>query len=246
MAHVIAVSNQKGGVGKTTSVVNLAAFAALGGYSTLVIDSDPQGNASSVLAGPHRDSASIYGGARPQASAQPGLSVIPAGPDLVDQEQALVRAPNGRFVLRELLLPLRAAFDLIFIDCPPNLTLLPTNALLAADALIVPVQCEYYALEGLSHLVSYVEELRQDVHATIALRGILLTMFDDQYPLAYHVEREIRQHFADLTFRAVIPRDVALAAAPSHGRTILDHDPLSRGGVAYLAAAQELLHGLKR
>ena len=119
MAHVIAVSNQKGGVGKTTSVVNLAAFAALGGYSTLVIDSDPQGNASSVLAGPHRDSASIYGGARPQASAQPGLSVIPAGPDLVDQEQALVRAPNGRFVLRELLLPLRAAFDLIFIDCPP-------------------------------------------------------------------------------------------------------------------------------
>jgi chromosome partitioning protein len=246
MAHVIAVSNQKGGVGKTTTVVNLAAFAALAGRTTLVIDSDPQGNASSVLAGHRGDSASIYGGARPRATAQSGLSVIPAGPDLLDQEQALVRAPNGRFVLREMLLPLRAVFDLIIIDCPPTLTLLPTNALLAADALIVPVQCEYYALEGLSHLLSYVEELRQEVQATIALRGILLTMFDDQYPLAYHVEREIRQHFADATFRSVIPRDVALAAAPSHGRTILDYDPLSRGGVAYLAAAQELLHGLKR
>jgi chromosome partitioning protein len=140
MAHVIAVSNQKGGVGKTTTVVNLAAFAALAGRTTLVIDSDPQGNASSVLAGHRGDSASIYGGARPRATAQSGLSVIPAGPDLLDQEQALVRAPNGRFVLREMLLPLRAVFDLIIIDCPPTLTLLPTNALLAADALIVPVQ----------------------------------------------------------------------------------------------------------
>jgi chromosome partitioning protein len=246
MAHVIAVSNQKGGVGKTTTVVNLAAFSALAGYSTLVIDSDPQGNASSVLAAPRGASASIYGGARPQATTQSGLSVIAAGPDLIDQEQALVRAPNGRFVLRELLLPLRAAFDVIIIDCPPTLTLLPTNALLAADGLIVPVQCEYYALEGLSHLLTYVEELRQEVHAPIALTGILLTMFDDQYPLAYHVEREIRQHFADATFRAVIPRDVALAAAPSHGKSILDYDPLSRGGVAYLAAAQELIDGFKR
>ncbi len=245
MAQVIAISNQKGGVGKTTSVVNLAAFSALAGFSTLVIDSDPQGNASSVLMG-GGGSASIYSGAKPQACAQERLSVITAGPDLAEQEQALLRSPRSRFVLRELLLPLRTAFDVIFIDCPPNLTLLPTNALLAADDLIIPVQCEYYALEGLSHLVRYVDDLRHELQATIALRGILLTMFDEHYPLAYHVEREIRQHFADTTFAAVIPRDVALAAAPSHGKTILDYDPLSRGGVAYLAAARELLHGIKR
>jgi chromosome partitioning protein len=246
MAHVIAVSNQKGGVGKTTSVVNLAAFSALAGFRTLVIDSDPQGNATSVLAPHHADPVSIYRGATPLQTSQPGLMIIPSGPDLIDQERALVHAPEGRFALRHLLLPLRSAFDVILIDCPPTLSLLPTNALLAADHLVVPLQSEYFALEGLTQLLRYVDELTEDVHATITLRGILLTMFDDQYPLAFQVEREIRQHFTHQAFTTVIPRDVALAAAPSHGKTILDYDPLSRGGIAYLAAAQELLHGFKR
>lgn len=246
MAHVIAVSNQKGGVGKTTSVVNLAAFCALAGLKTLVVDSDPQGNASSVLCGQRSDSLSIYGGAAPIPTAQTGLAIIPSGPDLMDQERTLMHTTNGRFVLRQLVLPLRTAFDVIFIDCPPNLSLLPTNALLAADHLVVPLQSEYFALEGLSQLLRYVDELKDDVQASITLRGILITMFDDQYPLAFQVEREIRHHFAERAFQTVIPRDVALAAAPSHGKTILDYDPLSRGGIAYLAAAQELIHGFER
>jgi chromosome partitioning protein len=245
MAHVIAVSNQKGGVGKTTTVVNLAAFCALAGLKTLVIDSDPQGNASSVLGGTVTGQGSIYSQAQPVPCVQSGLSVVPAGADLLDQE-AVLRSPHGRFILRQLVAPLRDAFDVIFIDCPPNLAQLSTNALLAADHLVIPLQSEYFALEGLSHLLAYVEILRDEAEATIDLRGILLTMFDPGYPLAYQVEQEIRQHFAERAFRSVIPRDVALAAAPSHGKTILDYDPLSRGGIAYLSAAQELIHGFKR
>jgi chromosome partitioning protein len=245
MAHVVAVSNQKGGVGKTTTVVNLAAYCALGGFKTLVIDNDPQGNASSVLAA-EAAAASVYGGTQPKATRQEGLWVVPAAHDLIDQEKILVRSDKGRFALRDIIAPWRAEFDLILIDCPPNLSQLPTNALLASDHLLVPLQSEYFALEGLTQLLAYVEDLRHEVSASIQLLGVLLTMYDGRHPLALQVEAEIRQHFVGKAFQTIIPRDIALAAAPSHGKTILDYDPLSPGGLSYLSAAKELIYGFKR
>lgn len=245
MSTVVAFSNQKGGVGKTTSVVNVAAFCALAGKKTLVIDNDPQGNASSVLA-ERGVGVSIYAGGRPiKTSRHDRLWVIPAGEDLLEQEAVLSRKEGGHFILRQAIDALRPDFDLILIDCPPNLSWLPTNAFFAADHLVVPLQCEYYALEGLSQLLAFVEEQRSAGHTNIELAGILLTMFDPQHALARQVVGEVRQHFATKAYATVIPRDVSLAAAPSHGQTILDYEPLSPGGLAYLAVTKEFINGLK-
>ncbi len=244
-ADVIAVSNQKGGVGKTTTVVNLASFCALAGRKTLIIDCDPQANASSVLI-PNVEGISVFAGQTPLPTHEENLWIVPAGPDLIDQERRLSKQDGGRFILRTLLKPLREQFDIILIDCPPNLSWLPTNALLAADYLLLPLQCEYFAMEGLGQLLSYVEDVRQDAGASIELIGILLTMFDERHPIARQVEADMRQHFGPKVFTTPIPRDVALAAAPSHAQTIFTYDPLSPGALAYAGVARELLNGIKR
>jgi chromosome partitioning protein len=244
LSHTISISNQKGGVGKTTTVVNLAGYLALAGRRVLVVDNDPQGNASAVL-GEGPSERSVFGGQRPTSTRTRNLSLLPAGRDLSDQEQALARSPQGRLALREALAPLLPDFDVVIIDCPPTLSLLPVNALLAADRLILPLQCEYFAMEGMAQLLAFVEDLRQSSDRAPTLAGILLTMFDHRHPLSRQVEADIRQHLGNSTFKTVIPRDVALAAAPSHGKTIAEYDPLSAGALAYLAVTKEVLDGLE-
>ncbi len=240
--HIIAVSNQKGGVGKTTTVINLAGYWALAGFRTLVIDNDPQGNATTGL-GADLVQHSIYTGGVPQPTTCDQLALVPAGLDLGAED--LGGHADPRWSLAKLVAPLRERFDLILIDCPPTLSLLPINALLAADELILPLQCEYFALEGMAQLLHFVEDLRQHAGAHLHLAGILLTMAEEQ-PLSLQVQADVRRHFGAAVFRQVIPRDTALASAPSHGQPISSYDPLSRGSIAYGAVAKEILDGIER
>jgi chromosome partitioning protein len=251
MTTVIALANQKGGVGKTTTAINLGASLAKQHKSVLIFDFDPQANSSAGL-GVRTDGANTYDVVVNDVPAREiivetgtdGLALAPATPALAGAEVELVPMMAREFRLKRALDPLRGSFDYILIDCPPSLGLLTVNALAAADEVIVPVQCEYLALEGLSQLTSTLELVRRNLNSQLKLRGLLLTMFDGRTNLSQQVADEVRKHFAN-TFRTVIPRSVRLSEAPSHGLPITKYDPSSRASKAYDELAEELTAGMR-
>lgn len=251
MSKTLAVANQKGGVGKTTTTINLAACLAALQLRTLVVDLDPQGNASSGL-GVSRETlkASVYDVLAGDIEAseailetkQDGLHLLPANTELAAAELELVHVEEGReFLVRELLKDVRDRYDYILIDCPPSLSLLTLNALVAADAVLVPVQAEYYALEGLARLQDTLELVRKHLNPSLVLDGLVLTMHDNRNNLARQVEEDVRAHFGERVYQTVIPRNVRLSEAPSFGQPIISYDVSSRGARAYLALAREFV-----
>lgn len=249
MTEIIGFCNQKGGVGKTTTAINLAASVSAAEKKTLLIDFDPQCNASSGL-GVQKNSIesncykliSDEGEAVPQKTALPYLDLLPGTSELVGAEVELVNFEGREFRLKKGLEKFAGLYDFIFIDSPPSLGLLTLNVLTAADHLIVPVQCEYYALEGLADLTRTVDLVQDSLNPALKIAGILLTMHDARNNLAHQVEEEIRRHFADLVFQTVIPRNVRLSEAPSHGKPVLLYDVKSKGAQSYLELAQEFLN----
>jgi chromosome partitioning protein len=251
----ICIANQKGGVGKTTTSVNLSAALAELGQRVLLVDLDPQGNASSGLGLKRQDyqEANIYhvliGEILIQEAIHPSrreqLHVAPANPDLVGAEIELVDMPEREFRLKQALKSVEAQYDYCLIDCPPSLGLLTVNALSAADSFLVPLQCEYYALEGLSQLLNTAGLVKKNLNPKLAIEGILLTMFDTRNNLSHQVVQEIQTHFGNKVFKAIIPRNVRLSEAPSHGQSIFDYDPKSVGAIKYLELAHELLERQK-
>lgn len=250
MGKVIAIANQKGGVGKTTTSINLAASLAVAEKKLLLIDLDPQGNATSGI-GISREglSGSVYdlligrkGLSELVVPLQvPWLSVVPAHIDLVGAEIELVGMDGREQVLKDRLKGSIESYDFILIDCPPSLGLLTLNALTAADSLLIPMQCEYYAMEGLAQLMNTFELVRRSLNPSLQVEGVLLTMFDGRNNLNNQVQAEIRSHFGDRVFQSTIPRNITLAEAPSHGKPAVFYDAVSKGAQAYLALAKEVL-----
>ncbi len=252
MSEIIGFCNQKGGVGKTTSAINLAASIAATERKTLLIDFDPQCNATSGLGFNKNEVKSnsyefLLGQSEepPLQTSLPFLDLLPASPDLVGAEVELVEMTDREGQLRRSLKPLSGLYDFIFIDSPPSLGLLTLNVLAASHYLIVPVQCEYYALEGLTDLVKTIDLVKGGINPALEIAGILLTMYDGRNNLSHDVEGEIRKHFSDKVFQVVIPRNIRLSEAPSHGKPILLYDVKSRGAQSYLELAQEFLEKME-
>jgi chromosome partitioning protein len=250
MAKITAVANQKGGVGKTTTAINLSASLAASDRSVLLIDADPQGNSTSGLGidkeGPAGSLYDLYTEAKGiealiQNTAIERLNIVSSNIELIGAEIELATKEDRETILKRALEPIRDRFDYIFIDCPPSLSLMTVNALVAADSLLIPMQCEYFALEGISMLLRTFSLIRDSFNPSIEIEGILLTMFDGRNTLANQVSDELKRHFGDKVYRTLIPRNVTLAEAPSHGKPVITYDIRSRGAQSYLELAKEIL-----
>ncbi len=248
MGKIFAVVNQKGGVGKTTTCVNVCCAMKKAGRRVLICDADPQGNATSAM-GLDKSKirfgtyAALTGACLPKDAVVPTEfgDVMPSNRELAGAGIELVGVENREFVLRSVLDALRQDYDYIFIDCPPSLEMLTLNAICAADSVLIPVQCEYLALEGLSDLVGTMRIVRRSYNHSLEIEGVILTMFDGRLNLSFEVAEEVKKYFKDKVYRTAIPRNVRLSEAPSHGRPVIAYDPSSRGSKAYLDLAEEIM-----